>query len=174
MEDRDEKFEQELDDSLTPEPTNEDKLDLITRQLVDDAILEEDGDKFNRMIGVFNQYMAKKKMARCVKAGNALEKATDEAFKRISNDPDDISDRDLANYIQLLHKIESGYQDSINGISDKPVININAQTNNISMPSISDESSKKILEAVAVAMEMAAQSQVQDVEEVEIVDEEEE
>lgn len=175
MEDRDEEFEKKLDDELVVVPqSNEDKLNLATKDIVNEAIVETDDEKLKRMVSVFNQHIMKKRMLRSLKVSDGLERATDEVVNRVTNAPNHISDKDLAKYMELLHKMENGYQESIDGISEKPIININPQTNNVIVPSVSDESSKRILEAVALAMEIATQPQTQEVEEVEIVDEEEE
>lgn len=167
--------EEELtfDENLQIVPnTKESQLVDKTQKLVEDILDVDNSEELKRATALFNQNIAKKNMLRLLKVGNVLDIATDEVMKRMLNNPDDISNKDLASFLTILQKASTGYQDSINGIGENPVIQINNPTINMDKPQFSDESKKRILDTVDLFTKMAYSVQgTEQMEEAEIVDE---
>lgn len=162
-----------IDENLEVVPTTkESQLVASTKELVENAMDIDDSEQLKRVRALFNQNIAKKNMLRLLKVGNVLDVATDEVFKRLLNNPDKISDGDLAKFYGILQKAMQGYQESINGIGENPVIQINNQTINVDKPQLTSESNKRVLDAINLLMSLKTDTQESStVEDVEVVDE---
>lgn len=159
------------DQQLVP-TTKESQLVERTKQLVEGIMDVEDSDELKRVTALFNQNLAKKNMLRLLKVGNVLDVATDEVMKRLLNDPDNISDGDLAKFYAMLQKASTGYLESINGIGENPVISITNQTINVDKPALTSESQQRVLDAYNLLMKMSKGAQeTKKMDEVEIVEE---
>ena len=164
-----------FDENLQVVPnTKESQLVANTKKLVEDVLEVDDTEQLKRATALFNQNMAKKNMLRLLKVGNILDAATDEVMKRILNKPENISDKDLATFYTMLQKASSGYQDSINGIGENPVIQINNQTINVDKPQLSSESNQRVMDAINLLMKLSTNQTTPvapKVDEVEVVEE---
>ena len=165
-----------IDEDLQVVPTTkESKLIDRTKELVESSFDVENSEELKQIVALFNQNIAKKNMLRMLKVGTVLDATTDEMMKRILNDTENIPHKDLVSMYTALQKATIGYQESINGIGNNPVITINNQTINVDTPQFSSESSKKILDTIELLKNMSLDSlQTEEVDDIEVVDEENE
>lgn len=121
-----------------------------TNQLVDQLIKEDDPNKTKEMINLFNINIAKKNTLRVIKANEVLDKVNDEVYKRISERPDGITDKDLISYMNAAQLQIDKSLDKINSVGEIPVIQVN-QDNSVNInvgESLSKDSRDRVLKVV--------------------------
>ena len=121
-----------------------------TEELVDQLIREDDPNKTKDMINLFNINIAKKNTLRVLKANELLDKVNDEAYKRVSERPDQINDKDLLSYMNAAQLQIDKSLDRVNSIDQTPTIQLN-QDNSVNInvgEQLSRESRERVLKAV--------------------------
>lgn len=163
-----------FDENLEVVPTTkESELVKKTQELVDSILDVDNSEELKRATALFNQNIAKKNMLRLLKVGNVLDIATDEVMRRLLNAPEHIANKDLASFYTMLQKATNGYQESINGIGENPVIQIN--TINMDKPQLSPESAQRVLDAYNLWMQFTkTPTETEQTDEVEVIEEEDE
>lgn len=156
--------EEEKDTSLQPVENNlPDKIDVSalnaeSKDLLNQIIQEKDLNKVQDLTHLFNAAQTKKTLARVDKMSILLDALTDQAIERLTNRPDEISNKELMDGMKTVQDlIERGQQQASNsGDEINTFIQIN-QTNNevhvgdeeTTANTLSRESREKVKNAVA-------------------------
>jgi len=160
------------DEPNTPVTT---KIELVETSLVDltsdsldiaqkivEAKTEEELRKYTDL---FNLSMAKKNAVRIVKLNSLYDKVTDEAGERIEKRSDEITNKELLDYMKALQDSIEKAQSKLQTIDNTQMITLNQQTNTVNVtvnteegPVRSRESKEKIIQAVRGLLKLAQES----------------
>ena len=130
------------------------KIDLDTQvaQLVDQVVQEQDPNKVKDLTELFNASINKKNMVRLAKLNSLLDKTTDQALERFETQPDQFSNKELLDYINVVSTINDKATSSLKDATLVPVqlhqnnVNINIDPHNIT--NLTRESRQRILDVV--------------------------
>lgn len=126
------------------------QLDKQTNELTQKILDDDNLDSVKESIALFNLYQAKKNAARIVKLNNLLDNVSDRMVDRFEKYPDNFSNKDLLDYLQVTQGAIDKANKSLNMVEEVPQISLNQQNNvniNISQD-MSRESREKVVDAV--------------------------
>ena len=129
------------------------KLSTESVELINAIIAEQDLDKTKDLTYVFNINQNKKTMVRMDKLSELQDKLVAQFSKRISERPDEISNQELMNALKIVQDILERGQKQISGTEEKPLIQINQQTNSVNVGdeavTLSRESKQRVANVVS-------------------------
>lgn len=113
--------EQELDQQI------DENLNLITFEEDDNEIIHaivnsKTKTELETQFELFNMNQSKKNALRLIKLESLLGKVEDQAIKRIEDKPDQISNRELLDYMQVISQQIDRSQKVVDSLHDKPMI----------------------------------------------------
>lgn len=131
----------------------ENKLQNSTTEIVNKIVESSNTDEIKDLTNLFSINQAKKNMIRVVKLNDLLDKINDQAIDRFTNNPDEISNKELLDYMNAVQTNIEKAQKMINSVDTSPIIQINQQNNEISIGEesyvkLSKESQEKVLKIV--------------------------
>lgn len=92
-------------------------------------------------------------MVRLNKLSDLMDAVTDEAVSRFRNNPNEISNEDLLKTMKTVQDMIERGQKQVSGVGDRPLIQINQQTNEVNVGNdatkLSRDSRKKVENALA-------------------------
>ena len=126
-----EKIEEEEDLGKAIDST----LDIITfhapdEVLINDIIEAPSKEALERQLEIFNITQSKKNALRVIKLNNLLDKVEDQAIKRFEKRPDQVSNKELLDYMRVVAEQIDRSQKNIELLDSKPFIKVANQTNN--------------------------------------------
>ena len=128
------------------------KLSTESVELINAIIAEQDLDKTKDLTYLFNINQNKKTMVRMDKLSELQDKLVAQFSKRISERPDEISNQELMNALKIVQDILERGQKQIAGTEEKPLIQINQQTNSVNVGdeavTLSRESKQRVANVV--------------------------
>lgn len=128
-------------------------LDDSTNKLAEDIIQENDVEKVQNLVHLFNLNQSKKNVLRILKLNNLLDKVQDQMIERFEKKPGEFSNADLLNYMQVAQSAIDRANKSLNLVDETPSITMNQVNVNISEdPVLNRESREKVTEAIAAIM----------------------
>ena len=138
-----------------------DSLDIA--QKIVEAKNEEELKKYTDL---FNLSMAKKNAVRIVKLNSLYDKVTEEAGERIEKRSDEITNKELLDYMKALQDSIDKAQSGLKAIdSNTQMITLNQQTNTVNVTVNTEEGSvrsreskEKIIQAVRGLLKLAQES----------------
>lgn len=121
--------------------------------LVDQIINEDNVERTKEMINLFNVNMAKKNVARVHKLNSLLDKVNDQAIDRFTRRPEDVSNKELLDYMSVVQTQIEKSSNMVKSISEAQPIQFNQQNNvtvnvNNDGKSLNRESRERILNAI--------------------------
>ena len=127
---------------------NAESLDILNQ-----IIAAEDIDKTKDLTYLFNINQNKKTMVRMDKLSGLQDNLVDQFVKRITERPDEISNKELMDGLKLVQDIIERGQKQVAGVTETPLIQINQQTNSVnigenSSNNLNRESREKVKNAV--------------------------
>jgi len=127
-----------------------DNLNQEAIKLINQIITEQDADKAKDLTYLFNINQNKKTMVRIDKLSGLQDSLVDQFTRRVAERPDEISNQELMNALKIVQDIIERGQKQISGATEKPLIQINTQTNNIGdeAAGLSRDSRKRVEDAV--------------------------
>ena len=151
--------EDEIKDELLPVEINDMPLTTETNKLVANIIESEDVDELKSLTKMFTLNQAKKNALRIVKLNSLLDMVNDQAIARIAKRPDEISNKELLDYMNVVSTQIEKSQKSMAMVEETPLINWNQQNNsvtvNVNSESKMDRDSKeKVIDAVRELLKM--------------------
>lgn len=168
---------------LTTVPTvdlNQESLALISQ-----IIAETDEQKTRDLTQLFNANQNKKTMVRVNKLSDLLDTITDQALARFTARPDEISNKELFDGLKVVQDLIERGQKQVSGAGEMPLIQVNQQNNEVTIggsPSTLSRDSRErvksavlgLLESIASTAQTTTESDVIEVDPVEVTDVEEE
>ena len=120
-------------------------LDVEEDALIESIIEAPTKVELEQQFELFNLNQSKKSALRVIKLNNLLSKVEDQAITRFERRPDQISNKELLDYMTTVSSQIDRAQKSIDSVSENKAIQIKAQKNevNINMAPELDSDSKK-------------------------------
>lgn len=152
--------ELEIKDELLPkELDNLIKIDEETTSIVTDIINAEDADALKNLTKAFTLNQAKKNALRIIKLNSLLDKVNDQAIERMTKRPHEVSNKELLDYMNVVSSQIERSQKTLDKVDETPLIQVNTQTNNLTVnlneDEISTDSRKKVISAVQELLKLA-------------------
>ena len=173
LEDESEKDEEaELDEaidfSLSTLP-----LENTEQKLMSKIIEAPTKAELQTQLELFNINQSKKNALRIVKLSHLLEKVEDQAIERFERRPDQVSNKELLEYMNVVSNQIERAQKSVDSLKDIPAINITNQTNELNInvgPKLDRDSKEKVMDVISALLRQVQQKDVETVE-VEVIEE---
>jgi len=146
--------------------------------LVEKIIAADSKDELQAQFDLFNMNQAKKNALRILKLRSLLDKVEDQAIERFEKRPDQVSNRELLDYMQIVSSQIEKSQNVVDSLQDKPMISAvqnNTEVNINVSPTLNRESKEKVIDVIQALLKQTSSnsSNPELVEEVEIVEAEE-
>lgn len=125
-------------------------LDDQTLTIAKDILAENDLKKVKDLTHLFNLNMSKKNAIRVMTMNGLLDKITDQMVTRFEKHPDNFSNADLLNYLQVTQNAMEKASKSLNLVDETPAIQINH--NNQVNVNILDGLDRESRERIAAAL----------------------
>ena len=158
-------FPTEVPDKLTFSE-KEQNLSLDTQEIVDKIISETDPNAVKDLTQLFNMNLSKKSLVRLLKLNDLYDKVNDQAIERFEKRPDEISNKDLLDYMQVLQNSIEKAQRNLQGIGEQPTIQITQNTNTVNIGNdatkITKESKDRVFDFVRKVIEASNSNEVKD------------
>lgn len=148
-------------------------LEESTKDIINKIINENDIEKIKDLSKAFNINQVKKNLVRVVKLGNLMDKVEDQAITRFKQRPDEISNKELLDYLQVVQNSIDKSQKSIETIDTTPLIQLNNQEINVSLENkgLDKDSKERVLEVVQKLIKFTQQpSQEPEIKEPVVID----
>ena len=145
-ENKEKDFEEILDDQTALIPLNENEQDIINN-----IIEATDQKELQAQFDAFNINQSKKNALRIIKLNSLLDKVEDQAIERFNKRPDQISNKELLDYMQVVATQIDRSQKVIDTLKEKPMIKVANQKNevNINIGNELDRDSKeRVVDAI--------------------------
>jgi hypothetical protein len=149
---------------------NEESLALLNQ-----IIAETDEGKASDLTHLFNLNQNKKTMIRVNKLSDLLDTITDQALTRFTKRPDEISNKELFDGLKIVQDLIERGQKQVSGSGERPLIQVNQQTNEVNIGdttnSLSRDSRERVKSAVLGLLESinaTAASQINDIDDSDI------
>ena len=133
------------------------QFDSSANQLTQEII--ESNKPIKDLTYLFNEAQIKQSMLRAQKLSKLQDKVVDNVEKRIDSKPDNFTNAELLNAINILQKSNNDNLTYINSINEKPQIQLVNNSLNVSVDnqSFSKEERQRITDAVSKLLELAEQ-----------------
>lgn len=150
----------ELVDINTPESTDSStslaptapNLNQESLALINQIIAENDEQKAQQLMYLFNLNQNKKTMVRVNKLSELLDTITDQALARFTARPDEISNKELFDGLKTVQDLIERGQKQVNGGAEVPLIQVNQQNNEVNIgnngTTLSRDSRERVKSAV--------------------------
>ena len=148
-------------------------LEESTKDIINKIINENDIEKIKDLSKAFNINQVKKNLVRVVKLGNLMDKVEDQAITRFKQRPDEISNKELLDYLQVVQNSIDKSQKSIENIDTTPLIQLNNQKINVSVENkgLDKDSKERVLEVIQKLIKFTQQpSQEPEIKEPVVID----
>lgn len=126
-------------------------LDNTEKEIVNKIIEADNKDELKHQFDLFNMNQSKKNALRVIKLNGLLGKIEDQAIERFEKRPDQISNKELLDYMQVVSTQIEKSQNYISNIQDKPMITVNNQKNELNVsigPELDRDSKSNVINAV--------------------------
>lgn len=142
-----------IDQSLLSMPLEKAQQQVIQR------ILEADTkDELKKQFELFNITQGKKNALRIIKLNSLLDDVEDQAIERFNKKPDQVSNKELLDYMQVVSAQIERSQKYIDVLEEKPMVQINKQKNELNIsnitigPQLDREGKNRVKTAVAALL----------------------
>lgn len=130
-------------------------LEATEQKLMMKIIEAPTKEDLQAQLELFNINQSKKNAVRVVKLNNLLNKVEDQAIERFEKRPDQVSNKELLEYMNVVSNQIDRAQKSIDSVKDAPTINITNQKNelNINMgPQLDRDSKEKVMDVISALL----------------------
>ena len=137
-------------------------LNNQTQTIAEQIMNETSLDKVKDLTHLFNINMSKKNALRVMAMDNLVDKVTSQIEARFEKYPDNFSNTELLNYLQVLQNSIDKASKNLNLVEESPAIQLNQNNVNIN---IVDNMSRESRERVAAFLKQALSGQIKNEEE---------
>jgi hypothetical protein len=129
---------------------NTEKIDSNTLQLAQQIINEDDIDTVKDLTHLFNLNQAKKNVLRVMKLNGLLDTVSDKILDRFEKYPDNFSNADLLNYLQVTQNAIEKANKNLSLVDETPVIQLqqNNQVNVNIIDTLDRDSKARVLDTI--------------------------
>lgn len=137
----------------------EDIIDLIpldknNNDLAKKIVNEDNVEKVQNLVHLFNLNQQKKNVIRILKLNSLLDKVSDNMLDRFENHSDEFNNTDLLNYMQVIQNAIEKSNKNLNLVDETPAITMNQININVDKeePLLNKESRDRVTDAVKEIM----------------------
>lgn len=155
-----------VEDELLPKELDTLPLEESTNKLVTDIIKTDNVEELKTLTNLFSLNQAKKNALRVVKLNGLLDAIHDQAIERFIKHPHEISNKELLDYMNVVANQIEKSQQSLGEIDNKPMIQINNQTNKVEVnvgDGLSRDSKENVVDAINKLMTLFKSPPAEDV-----------
>lgn len=153
----DEELNEAIDDSMALLP-----LDEQEEQIVNKIIKAPTQKDLQEQFDLFNINQSKKNALRIIKLNSLLDKVEDQAIERFEKRPDQVSNKELLDYMQVVASQIDRSQKVIDTLKDKPMIKVNNQKNEVNInigTELNRDSKERVMDAIQVLLKQLNKEQ---------------
>lgn len=155
-----------IDSSISTLP-----LETTEKQLLEKIIDAPDKASLEKELELFNINQTKKNALRIIKLENLLDKVEDQAIERFQKRPDQVSNKELLDYMNVVSNQIDRAQRSVDNITATPAITVNNKTNTVNVnmggPELDRDSKERVMDAISNLLKQVKKPKV---EEPEVID----
>lgn len=140
-------------------------LNAADNELAKNLIEEDNLDVIKNIAKKFSVNQAKKNILRIIKLNSLLDKVSDQAVERFEKRPDEISNRDLISYMQVVQNAIDKSQKYVDDIDTLPIIQLNKQENIVNInvgPELDRDSKERVIEVITTLLAYTKQQEQED------------
>ena len=157
--------EQEVKDELLPTEIDTLPLEEETKQIIADIVKAKDVDSLKELTDIFAINQAKKNALRIVKLNNLLDAVNDQAIERFERRPDEISNKEILDYMKVVQEQINNSNRTLESIDTKPMIQINKNEVNINVEKstlgqLNEDEKEKVKNAIQQLLKQAQNAEV--------------
>ena len=153
----DEELNEAIDDSMALL-----RLDEQEEQIVNKIIKAPTQKDLQEQFDLFNINQSKKNALRIIKLNSLLDKVEDQAIERFEKRPDQVSNKELLDYMQVVASQIDRSQKVIDTLKDKPMIKVNNQKNEVNInigTELNRDSKERVMDAIQVLLKQLNKEQ---------------
>ena len=138
--------EKALDNAIASIP-----LDEQQKQIVNSIIEAPTAAQLQEQFDLFNINQSKKNALRIIKLNGLLDQIEDQAIERFEKRPDQVSNKELLDYMQVVASQIDRSQQFINTLQDKPAIKVTQHTSEVNInigTDLNRDSKEKVVDAI--------------------------
>ena len=150
---------QEIDENLTPAVTDlvsrDASLALSEQDILAKILDAPDRDELQKQFELFNINQSKKNALRIVKLNELLANVEDQAIERFKKRPDQVSNKELLEYMNVISGQIDRAQKHIDSISTAPPISLTANKTDVTInvgADLDSDSKTRVMDAVAMLL----------------------
>ena len=144
--DSEEELDKAIDESMALLPLDEQEEKIVT-----DIIKAPNQKELQEQFDLFNINQSKKNALRIIKLNSLLDKVEDQAIERFEKRPDQVSNKELLEYMQVVAGQIDRSQKYIETIKDRPMIKVTdkSQTVNVNIGTeLNKDSKERVMDAI--------------------------
>lgn len=172
-----EELENSQEEPQVPQEIDTMPLETSTKDIINKLIQEKDIDKIKDLSASFNINQIKKNLVRSVKLNSLLDNIQDQAIERFEKRPDEISNKELLDYMQVVQSGIEKAQKSIESLDTSPMIQVQNNHVNVEIkqePTLDKQSKENVLNVVNQILKMSQQTKQEEIIDATIEDKKEE
>lgn len=150
---------QEIDENLTPAVTDlvsrDASLALSEQDILAKILDAPNRDELQKQFELFNINQSKKNALRIVKLNELLANVEDQAIERFKKRPDQVSNKELLEYMNVISGQIDRAQKHIDSISTTPPISLTANKTDVTInvgADLDSDSKTRVMDAVAMLL----------------------
>lgn len=166
-----EELEEAIDNSMVLLP-----LDEQEEKIVNEIIKAPTQKELQEQFDLFNINQSKKNALRIIKLNSLLDKVEDQAIERFEKRPDQVSNKELLDYMQVVANQIDRSQKVIDTLKDKPMIKVNNQKNEVNInigTELNRDSKERVMDAIQVLLKQLNKPEKSDIIEADFANSEE-
>ena len=135
-----------IDESLALLP-----LDKQEEKIITDIIKAPNQKELQEQFDLFNINQSKKNALRIIKLNSLLDKVEDQAIERFEKKPDQVSNKELLEYMQVVAGQIDRSQKYIETIKDKPMIKVTDRSQQVNInigTELNRDSKERVMDAI--------------------------
>lgn len=143
-------LDEAIDFSLAALPL-EDAENNLMMKIIEAPTKEE----LQRQLDLFNINQSKKNALRIIKLNNLLTKVEDQAIVRFEKRPDQVSNKELLEYMNVVSNQIERAQKSVDSLKDTPAIHITNQKNELNIdvgPKLDRDSKERVMDVISALL----------------------
>lgn len=160
----------QLDSEVSQEVTSIDsneisivQLDTTEQELVTKIIQAPTRDELQKQFDLFNMNQSKKNALRIVKLNGLLDKVEDQAIERFQKRPDQISNKELLEFMNVISGQIDRAQKHVDALSAAPAIAITAQKTDVTInvgDNLDRDSKERVMDAISSLLKQVKNSAI--------------
>lgn len=130
-------------------------LSINEQSIVDKIIEAPNSDELQKQLNLFNMNLGKKNALRIVKLNNLLDKVEDQAIERFEKRPDQVSNKELLDYMEVISGQIDRAQRQIDTVSNAPAVTVTAQKTDVTINVGSDldrDGKERVMDAISALL----------------------